>query len=73
MINDDDEEEEKEEIPAIANSAMHWVAKRAKILALAKMKKGETVEVKLQKINNPVNSNAITFICKTDGQGYAKH
>jgi len=31
------------------------------------MKRGETVEVRFQKIINPVDSNAITFMYKTDG------
>ena len=73
--NDDDDEEDEDEIPAITHSVTFKCIGSTKeacyqeVLALAKqkIKKGENVQVKLQKeIDNPFDANAIAFMCKVD-------
>ena len=74
--NDDDDEEDEDKIPAITHSVTFKCigstkeARYQEVLALAKqkIKKGENVQVKLQKeTDNPFDANAIAFMCKAGG------
>ena len=74
--DNDDKEEDNDEIPAITHSVTFKCIGSTKeahyqeVLALAKqkIKKGENVQVKLQKeVDNPFDANAISFMCNANG------